>query len=56
MEPHPVPDDVEEAVWDEACRRDEIIRAMVTNSDGKRIGIAVATDAAARLGLSPSTV
>jgi len=56
MEPRPVTGTVEESAWDEACRREEIIRVLVANSDNGRIGRAAVKNAAARLGLGTSAL
>jgi putative transposase len=56
MKSRSVPGRVEEWAWDEACRRDEVVRALVATSDEGRVGRAAIRDAAERLGLSASTL
>jgi putative transposase len=56
MDPRPVPDTIDEQAWEEACRRDDVIRALVAHANNGRVGGAAVKDAAFKLGLSISTV
>ncbi len=56
MEPRPMAEAVDPRAWEEACRRDDVIRALVVQADNGRIGRAVVKDAASKLGLSIATL
>jgi putative transposase len=56
MDPSPVPGTVNPQEWEEACRRDDVIRALVVSAGDKRLSKAVIEDAAGRLGISAPTL
>jgi putative transposase len=56
VEGRPVPTDISDDEWAEACRYDQVVRDLLDRAEGGQIGRAAVANAAAVLGISSATL